>query len=161
VLELDRRLGDDVLVGEDRRLRAHREGERVGGPRVDLDLAAVHLEGDRGVEGVLAQLGDGDAGARDLELRQHLVHEIVGHRARRVGALELHEDRGGLGVTDPDRQELVPLACLQEHDRLLADHVEAHAVDHHLLHLSGPRAFSVEGGGFQSRQQGPSLGSCA
>ena len=31
-------------------------------------------------------------------------------------------------------QELVALARLQQHDRLLADHVEAHAVDDHLLH---------------------------
>jgi hypothetical protein len=60
----------------------------------------------------------------------------VRHRARRVGALELHQDGGGLGMTDPDRQELVPVARLQEHDRLLADHVEAHAVDDHLLHAS-------------------------
>ena len=37
-------------------------------------------------------------------------------------------------MADPDGQELVALAGLQEHDRLLADHVEAHAVDDHLLH---------------------------
>ena len=41
VLELDRRLGDDVLGGEDRGAGAHREGERVAGARVDLELAAV------------------------------------------------------------------------------------------------------------------------
>jgi hypothetical protein len=48
--------------------------------------------------------------------------------------LELHHDRGRLGVADPDREELVAVAGLQEHDRLLADHVEAYAVDDHLLH---------------------------
>src|SRR4051794_41044691 len=42
VLELDRGLGDHVLVGEDRRLRADGERQRVGGTRVDLHLAAVH-----------------------------------------------------------------------------------------------------------------------
>ena len=39
VLELDRRLGDDVLGGEDRRAGADGERERVGGARVDLHLA--------------------------------------------------------------------------------------------------------------------------
>ena len=48
-----------------------------------------------------------------------------GHRPRRRGALQLHQDRRGLGVTDPDRQEPVAVDGLQEDDRLLADHVEA------------------------------------
>ena len=64
VLELDRGLGDHVLGGEDRRAGAHGERERVGRARVDLDLAAVQLERDRRVEGVLAQLGDRDAACR-------------------------------------------------------------------------------------------------
>ena len=42
VLELDRGLGDHVLGGEDRGAGAHRQGQRVGGARVDLHLAAVH-----------------------------------------------------------------------------------------------------------------------
>ena len=37
-------------------------------------------------------------------------------------------------MADPDRQELVAVNRLQQHDRLLADHVEAHAIDDHLLH---------------------------
>ena len=61
------------------------------------------------------------------------------HRPRRAGALELHEDRGGLRMADPDRQELVAIDGLQEHDRLLANHVEADAVDDHLLHENPPR----------------------
>jgi hypothetical protein len=58
----------------------------------------------------------------------------VRHRARRVGPLELHQDRRRFGVADPDREELVAVAGLQEHDRLLADHVEADAVNDHFLH---------------------------
>jgi hypothetical protein len=42
-------------------------------------------------------------------------------------------------MTDPDRQELVALDGLEQHDRLLADHVEAHAVDHHFLQSVAPR----------------------
>src|SRR3954471_3706708 len=37
-------------------------------------------------------------------------------------------------MPDPDRQELVAVDGLEQHDRLLADHVEAYAVDDHLLH---------------------------
>ena len=70
VLELDRRLGDHVLGGEDRRAGADRERERVARPRVDLDLAAVDRQRDRGVEGVLAQLGDGDARAARRRARR-------------------------------------------------------------------------------------------
>src|SRR6185312_6670891 len=40
VLELDRRLLDHLLGREDRRRDADREGQRVGGARVDLDLRA-------------------------------------------------------------------------------------------------------------------------
>ncbi len=134
VLELDGGLGDHVLGGEDWRAGAHRERESVGGPRVDRNLAAVQLERDLGVEGVLAQLGDRDPGAVHLELGEHLADQVVRHRARRVGSLELHEDGGRLGVADPNREELVAVAGLQKHDRLLADHVEADAVDDHLLH---------------------------
>src|SRR5215216_904674 len=57
------------------------------------------------------------------------------HRPRGGGALELHEDRGGLRMADPDRQELVSVLGLEQHDRLLSDHVERDPVDDHLLHL--------------------------
>ena len=41
----------------------------------------------------------------------------------------LHEDGGRLGVPDPDGQEAVLRLYLQQHDRLLAGHIEADAVD--------------------------------
>jgi hypothetical protein len=41
-------------------------------------------------------------------------------------------------MTDPDRQEAVAIDRLQQHDRLLADHVEADAVDLHLLQKGLP-----------------------
>ena len=95
-------------------------------------------ERDEGVEGVVAQIGDRDLHDLRLELGQHLGDQVVRHRPRRGGALELHQNRGRLRVTDPDRQELVPLGGLQQDDRLLPDHVEAHAVDGHLLHGARP-----------------------
>ena len=113
---------------------AHGERQRVGRPRVDLDLAPVDRQRDRGEEGVVPQLCDRDLAALDLELAEHVDEEVVRHRPRRRRALQLHQDRGSLRVTDPDRQELVGVGGLQQHDRLLADHVEADAVDDHFLH---------------------------
>jgi hypothetical protein len=135
VLELDRRLGDDLVGGVDRRAGADRQRERVTGARIDLELAAVHAEADRGIEGVLAQLGHRDAGALDVELAQDVREQIVGHRTGRGRTLELHQNRRCLRMPDPDRQELVVLDGLQQNDRLLPDHVEANPVDDHLLHV--------------------------
>src|SRR5439155_20337722 len=39
-------------------------------------------------------------------------------------------------MPDPDREELVSFGRLEEDDRLLADQIEAHPVDLHLLHRS-------------------------
>jgi hypothetical protein len=82
------------------------------------------------------QLGHGDALAGDLELAEHVVDQVVRHGARRVGPLELHQDRRRLRMADPDRQELVAVTGLQQDDRLFADHVETHSVDDHLLQLA-------------------------
>src|SRR5581483_609634 len=133
-LELDRGLLDHTIGGEDRSLGANRKGDRVRRPRVDLDLATVLLQGDLGVEGVLAELGDGDAHDLRAELLEHVAQQVVRHRARGRLALELHEDRRRFRMTDPDRKELVALGGLQQDDRLLADQVEADAVDVHFLH---------------------------
>src|SRR6476620_8002538 len=107
VLELDRGFGDDVLCRKDRRTRAHGERKRIAGPRVDLQLAPVQAQGDGRVEGVLPQLGDGHPRAVDVQLGEHLRHQVVGHRSRGAGALQAHEDRRRLRVADPDGQELV------------------------------------------------------
>src|SRR5437660_437142 len=47
VLELDRRLGDNVVRSENGRSCAHRQRQRVAGPGVDLELAAVGAAPDR------------------------------------------------------------------------------------------------------------------
>ena len=132
------------------------DGERecVRRARVDLHFTAVDRERDRRVERVLPQLGDRDARARHLELAEHVEEQVVRHRPRRRGALELHQDRGRLRVPDPDRQELVRVDSLEQHDRLLADHVEAHAVDDHLLQ---PRRSFIGAVGAKSSGHSPSV----
>src|SRR6185312_9231402 len=133
-LELDRRLGDHVVGGEDGRLGADGERDRIGGARVDLDLLAVLENGDVRVEGVLTELGHRDPADRRAELLEHVAQEVVCHRPHRGLALKLHEDGGRLRMADPDGQELVPVGGLQQDDRLLADQIEADSVDEHLLH---------------------------
>ena len=54
-------LGEDLLVGEDLGLGPDGEGERVGRPRIDLDLHAVPNEMETGVVGLVGELGDHDA----------------------------------------------------------------------------------------------------
>ena len=68
------------------------------------------------------------------ELLQHVSDEVVSHRSRGRRALQLHQDGRGFWMADPDRQELVSFGRLEQHDRLLADQIEAHPVDLHLLH---------------------------
>ena len=125
---------DEIYLAPD----PDREGEGVGGPRVDLHLRAVDRDRDRGVEGVVAQLGHRDPLALGVELLEHVGEQVVSHRPRRRGALQLHQDRRRLRVPDPDRQELVPVGCLQKDDRLLADEIEADPVDVHLMHGAVP-----------------------
>ena len=136
-LELDRVLDDELGGGEDGGLGAHRQGEGVAGARVDVDLGAVLHQRELGVEGAVLELGDGDARDLGLELADDVGEQVVRHRPRQLGALQLDEDGGGLGVADPDGQELVALQRLEQDDRLLADDVEADAVDDHLLDVHG------------------------
>jgi len=98
------------------------------------NYGAILLDGDLRVEGVLAQFGYGDLDDLRAELAEDVGHEIVRHRSRRRGVLQLHQDRGRLRMADPDREEAIALDRLQENDRLPADEVEAHPVDVHLLH---------------------------
>ena len=109
-LELDRRLVDHRVCRVDRRLRPNGDRDRVGGARVDLELGAVVLDRDRREERVLAQLGHRDADDLDLELAEDVHEQVVRQRPRRGRALELHQDRRGLRMADPDRQEPFPSA---------------------------------------------------
>ena len=101
--ELDRRVVDHLVGDEDLGVGPHGQRERVGRARVDLDLRAVDAQRDGRVEGVVAQLGHRDLLDLRVQLAQHRRDQVVRHRPRRRRALELHQDRGRLGVADPDR----------------------------------------------------------
>src|SRR6266481_495423 len=57
----DARLLENLLGGEDRSSRAHREGDGIGRPAGHLVGLAVGTHADDRVEGALPQLGDVDA----------------------------------------------------------------------------------------------------
>ena len=59
-----------------------------------------------------------------------------------VAPWRLHEDGGGLCMADPDREEAILVRRLEENDRLLADGLEAHAVESHLAHPDDPMLVS-------------------
>ena len=58
LVEHDAGLVQHRLVGEDRHLHAHRQRDGVARARVDLHRAAVHVEDDAGVEGVVREVVD-------------------------------------------------------------------------------------------------------
>ena len=126
--------------------RAQRERDRVRRARVELDLGAVPDERDQRVERAVAQLGDGDLADLGVERGDDRGREVVGHRPWRLRALQVHQDRRRLGVADPDGKERVAVLRLQQHDRLLADQVEAHAVDGHLAHRRHAQCIPAGGG---------------
>ena len=125
---------DDVVRREDLRVAANGECDRVRRSRVDLDLGPVLDDRDLREVRVLTQLRDGHLDDLALELGDDLREQVVGHRPLRARPLQLHQDRRRLGVADPDREEAILVHGLQEHDRLLADRLEAHAVEGHLSH---------------------------
>ena len=53
-------LVEHLLVGEDRHFRAHSEGDSIARARVNLPRAAVDIEDDAGVEGVVGKVADED-----------------------------------------------------------------------------------------------------
>src|SRR5262249_13754196 len=156
-LELDGGPLDDRIRPEDLSVAANWEVERAGRARNGLELVPGLNECDAREGRVLAELGHGLLDDLALELGDDLAEEVVRHRALWAGPLEPHEDRGGLRLADPDWEEAILVDCLEEHDRLLADRLEAHAVESHLAHptlrivvralrySSGPRAISSVG----------------
>ena len=133
--------------------------DRVRRAGVDLDLRPVQHERDLREERAVPQLGHGDALDRRVERVDDRAREVVRERPWRILALEAHQDRCRLGVANPDGEERPPFGRSEEDDRLLADEVEAHAVDRHLLHdpllsvdtpLARHRAAAVASGRYRS-----------
>src|SRR5260370_13939790 len=83
----DARLLENLLGGEDRSSRAHREGDGIGRPAGHLVGLAVCPHADDCVEGALPQLCDVDALDGHPELLHDVLEEVVGYRPLRDDAL--------------------------------------------------------------------------
>ena len=136
-LDLDRRLLDDVVGGEDRRVAADGERDRVARPRVDLDVAAVPRERDPRVERVLAQLRDGDPDDLGPSSPSTSSEQVVRHRPGQLFALEL----GGSQPPRDGRSRSAGTACRRPSSAARSAACRpcrSDAVDDHLAHPQGP-----------------------
>ena len=71
------------------------------------------------VEGLVHELADDDPLDLDVGLAQHVAHQIVGHRAGGLDALERERYGGGLDGSDPDGQVPIAGRLLEEDYRLV------------------------------------------
>ena len=69
----------------------------------------------------------------DAALGERLREEVVGHRSLGRDALEAHRDRVRLPRPDPDGQVPVVAGVAQDDDVLRGHHVDADALDDHLV----------------------------
>ncbi len=132
----ERRLGEDLLVGEDLDLGPDRESERIGRTGIDLDLVAIARQVDSSVVGLVGELGDHDPLHPDPQPLEGCREEVVGQRPLGLETLEAHRDRTGLPRADPDREVAIAGGILEDHDVAVREHVDPDALD---LHLDQPR----------------------
>src|SRR5262245_31772206 len=135
-----RGLLEDLVDHEDRDARAERDRDGVARPRVDGNGAVAPVNVDVREEGGVLEVGDDDA--RDLGLQglDHGDAQVVGQGPRVLLARELHVDRHGLVLPDPDRQHARALDLLKyDHGALgsLVDRDAAHADRNHAHRLRG------------------------
>jgi len=97
-------LVEELVAGEYR--GPHAEGQRnaVRGAGVDLKDMIVPPDQKLGEVGVLLDRADDHPPKVSPQTNQNLLQEIVGERALRLHALQLHGDGAGLRRPDPDGQ---------------------------------------------------------
>ena len=128
--------------------RPHAEGERdaVGGTRVHLEDVVVAADQQLGEVGVLLHRADHHPAEVAAEPDEDLLEEIVGQRALRLHALQLHGDGARLRGPDPDRAAPAPLLLPQDDHRRVGGPVEAemgHGDFDHAYSYRGTRSSAV------------------
>ena len=132
MVRLDTGSIEHALGRKDAGARANRQRERVGRSRVDFDLPVAHVEHEPGVERLVGEVRDDHLAHGRPEDVEDRREQVVGERPLRHLALELHGDRAGLPLPDPDGQVAIPLELTQDHHVLGREHVDADALDGHL-----------------------------
>src|SRR5690606_6312878 len=131
-------LVEDLLLGVDRRADADGQRDGIRRPARHRPDLAVGRERDLRVEGAVPQRGDRDALDPGADLLEQVLHEVVGHGARRLDLLQRQRDRLRLGRADEDRED-APLTrgLAQDDDR--GARGALWRLDAHEFHLDGHR----------------------
>ena len=116
-------------------LGAHGHRHGVGGSaRHDGPLLTAH-QVHLGVVGRRPQLGDDHPLDADVERAQHVLHQVVGERARHGHTLQGVGDGGRLRAPDEDRQRpSLTLGLLQEEHRRVRLQVHPDSTEEHTDH---------------------------
>src|SRR2546427_10197159 len=88
---------------EDRAFDPHRQGDRVRGPGVEIEVAPVLLHVQAGVENLVGEAGDDDAPDADTQGAECGRHQGVGEGGAAGGARDLCRYRPGLEGAGPER----------------------------------------------------------
>jgi hypothetical protein len=107
------------------------KSDGVGGAGVEGDDFAGVVHPDGGVEGVLAESSDDDAGDAGVEAVDGRAQEVVGHGARGGGLLDFEGDGVGLVETDPDGEDDFAGEIVEDHDGHLGGGVHHEATNAH------------------------------
>src|SRR5438132_659704 len=159
---LDRGQREQGLAREDGRLEPQRDGDRVGGARVDLNDRVAAIDVQLGVVGVVLHLRDDDLAEVGAEARDDLLQEVVREGPRELHAGELHRDGARFRGTDPDREHALPFPLLQAHDRRVGRSIQPEVgyphFDDAVARFQGPKRpgiSAVPGSACRSRPPSP------
>src|SRR3990170_4150199 len=128
------RLLQHRLLGVDRHLRAHRQGDGVAGARVDLQALPVHVQGDAGEERVVRQVAHENVGHSRAEAVDDGTEQVVGEGPGDGDLLKPHGDRVRLSRPDPDREIAVGFLLFENHYPLVVHQADANALYRELDH---------------------------
>src|ERR1700731_194118 len=131
------RFREHRLLDIDRHPHPERDGYGVRRPCRHLDIA---VEDQVGVEGTFLQIYDPHLLERMPKRGNDISDQVVSQRARRLDALLLERNRGGLRLADPNGEIPVAVGLSQQQYRLVLRLFNTNTDDPDLTHLRLPSA---------------------
>jgi len=141
---------EELLADEDGAVAAEGQSDGVRGARVESDDFPALVHPDGGMEGVFAESAHDHAGNAGVETVDDVAEEIVRHRARGCGFLDLERNGVGFEEANPDRENDFAGEVVEDHDRHLGRGVHHEAADADLDVRLG--SFLCVGLGFEAGQ---------
>jgi len=133
---LEEQSREQSVLRENRGLEAERDGNAVGGPRIDAHRAGGPCDMELRVEGLVLHLGDVNPPEGAAQTQNETLAEVVGERPLALQLVHLDDDGLRLGLADPDRQQPGAALLLKNYHIRVGRPVEAeaHYFDFHQLH---------------------------